>query len=149
MYVGQCVTAPTYAPTHRPTTLTYASPYVNTTTLAGNGTEATINGPLSHATFDQPIALCYDSSRDFLYVIDHSSSIDGGYPATLRRVDLNSGFRNVSTLVSQYIWEDPTSCAVDVSGNVYVGQRQFVSSLAIATHHLTVTNVVSGRFNGS
>ncbi len=97
------------------------SPTGQVTTLAGNGTKGSSNGPGTSATFAQPEGVAVDASGN-LYVADFGNNM-------IRKI---SPTGSVSTLAgngtagsangtgSAATFNGPTGIAVDLSGNVYV-----------------------------
>jgi sugar lactone lactonase YvrE len=92
------------------------------TTIAGDGTSGSRNGPALSASFDGPRGLALASGK--LYVADRENNVirlvDGGQVVTLAGMGM-PGLVNAPALGARFSM--PNDVVVDGSGNVYVADR--------------------------
>jgi sugar lactone lactonase YvrE len=129
------------------------------TTVAGGGTQGSIDGTGSAARFHYPVAVAADGAGA-LYVADYGENV---YPypkgGKIRRIDLATGA--VSTLAGSGLYASidgqgavaafntPDALTVDAAGNVYVAEQNGSRIRRVTPRGLVTTIAGSGALSST
>ena len=126
------------------------SPNGNVTTIAGQGTFGTTNGPVAVAQFGYPTGICVSPDGTMIYVADHNThvirKIFNGQVSTLAGIIYIAGSDDGSNIIATF--NHPSGIDLDVNGNIVVAD-EWNNKVRLVSPAGVVSTIAGSGMNGS